>query len=212
MDITVRMEKLCRDRKYPQPNQPAEYTPDIHVAIRQNYTAMVENIDRWTGIFLNEVKARGELDNTIVVFSSDHGEMLGDHGRWGKSVPWQPSVGVPLVAAGPGIARNHISDSLVSVMDLAATFLDYAGVPRPSDMDSRSLRPVLEKKSRTHREVVRSGLNQWRTVRDNQYKLVRGFGVTDAPPMLFDLLADPLENRNIAANAPDVVKRLSQAL
>src|SRR5918993_582827 len=99
-------------------------------------------------------------------------------------------------------------------MGLAAPFFDYAGVPRSAGIGSPSPRPVLEKKSSRHREVVRSGLNRWRTVRDREYKLVRGFdpaakgretqaGAAEAPPMLFNLLDDPLENRNIAAKAPD---------
>jgi choline-sulfatase len=153
-----------------------------------------------------------------VVFSSDHGEMLGDHGLWGKSLPFHPSVSVPLVAAGPGVTPGLRSDAPASVMDLAATFLDYAGVARPSDMDSRSLRPVLEGRTRAHRECVLSGLNEWRMVWDGRYKLVTGFkgrraeSAAPAAPMLFDLERDPLENDNIAAKNPALVKRLKELL
>lgn len=226
VDITSRMEKLCRDRSYPQPNRSTEFTPQKHVAIRQNYSAMVENLDRWTGLFLDELKLRGELDNTLIVFSSDHGEMLGDHNRWGKTLPYRQSVGVPLVASGPGVARGVRSNALVSVMDLAATYLDYAGIKRRPDMDSRSLRPLLEGKARSHREYVLSGLNAWRMVWDGRYKLIRGFDAergrgrrgeapaqTALPPLLlFDLAKDPEENENIAASEGDQVERLRNLL
>ncbi len=209
MDITKSMDARCRGRDFPQPNGNKQFPPETHVAIRQNYAAMIENIDRWVGIFINEVKKRGELDNTLVVFSSDHGEMLGDHNRWGKSVPWQPSVGVPLIAAGPGIKRGVATPALASVMDLAATFLDYAGLSRPKDMDSRSLRPLLEGRTRSHRAHVLSGLGDWRMVWDGRYKLIRGFEETE---QLYDLEADPLENRNLAAEQPAAVSRLRRML
>ena len=103
---------------------PAIQTPDEHVAIRQNYTGMVENIDRLVGLLLDELKKRGEMDNTLVVDSSDHGEMLGDHNRWGKVLPYHASASVPMVIAGPGVQDGVVSDALVSHMDLAATFLE----------------------------------------------------------------------------------------
>ncbi len=204
MDITAAMEKRWRGVSFPQPHRPAQFSPETHVAIRQNYAAMIENIDRWTGILLDEVRRRGELDNTLVVFSSDHGEMLGDYGRWGKHVPYQPSVGVPLVVAGPGV-RQGVCPALASVTDLTATFLDYAGLPIPAEMDSRSLRPLLEGRTRSHREYLLSGLDPWRMAWDGRYKLVEGFG---DGRLLFDMEEDPLESRNIASTAPEVVKRL----
>ena len=115
---------------------------------------MVENIDRWVGIYLDKLRERGELENTLVIFSSDHGEMLGDHNLWGKTQPYQPSVGVPLIVAGPGVKPRAPTDVLVTTLDFTATFLDYAGVSRPDDMDSRSLRPFLEDRTQTHREFV----------------------------------------------------------
>ncbi len=210
MDITAAMEKACRGRDFPQPHRSTQFTPATHVAIRQNYTAMIENIDRWVGVSLAEVDKRGETDNTLVVFSSDHGEMLGDHNLWGKSKPHQPSIGVPLLAAGPGVRKGVASDALVSVMDVAATCLDYAGLAALKDMDSRSLRPLLEGRARHHRDYLSSGLDGWRLVRDERYKLVR---TSQAGQLeLYDLEADPLEDNNIAARAGQQVERLRPLL
>ena len=224
MDITSSMEKRVRGRKFPQPNRNTTFSEDVHQAIRQNYTSMVENLDRCVGLILDQVKQRRDMENTLIVFSSDHGEMLGDHNRWAKQVPYQPSVGVPLVVAGPGVKAGVSSNSLVSIMDLAATFLDYGGVARPGDMDSRSFRPVLEGRTKTHRDYVLSGLGPWRMVWDGRHKLITGFdpessggakalrGDVKPEPLLFDLQTDPLENNNIASTESSHVQRLQELL
>src|SRR5262249_28749192 len=186
-----------------------KFKPAVHVAIRQNYAGMIENIDRWLGTFTEALKRRGEFDNTLIVFSSDHGEMLGDHDLWGKTKPHQPSVGVPLIAAGTGVGKKKASDALVSSIDIGGTCLDYAGVEKPREMDSRSFRAVLEGKSKVHREHVLSGLGEWRMVSDSRYKYVRGY---EKEPMLFDLIEDPLENRNIAKKATSDAARLAKLL
>lgn len=221
LDITRRMERLCRKRAFPQPLESEQYSAEKHLAMRQNYTAMVENIDRWVGAFLDEVRRRGELENTLVVYSSDHGEMLGDLERWGKSLPFQPSVGVPLYVSGPGIERGVVSNALVSSIDLTATFLEYAGVPRMPGMDGRTIRPVLEGKATAHREYVRSGLGAWRMVFDGRYKLIRGFdpdptvkkkAPAEPRPIMFDLKLDAEETMNIAKEAPEQVEALAKYL
>jgi arylsulfatase A-like enzyme len=177
-----------------------------HVRVRQNYAAMIENIDRWIGVYVDRLAERGELENTVIVYSSDHGEMLGDHGRWAKSVPYQASVGVPLVIAGPGVERGLRSDALVSLIDLTATFLDWGGAPALDAMEGFSLRRLLAGSTRSHREHVLSGLYDWRMVHDGRYKLVTGFDGVEQ--RLYDLEADPQEDENLAATDPARVRKL----
>ena len=227
VDITRRMEKLVRGRMFPQPIDCHVCSPETHELIRQDYTAMVENIDRWVGIYLDKLRERGELENTLVIFSSDHGEMLGDHNLWGKTQPYQPSVGVPLILAGPGVKPRTPTEVLVNTLDLTATFLDYAGVPRPDDMDSRSLRPYLEDRTQTHREFVSSALGQWRMVFDGRYKLISGFSPghvwphsestnfvepSSTPLMVFDLESDPTERVNLAAKMGPEIRQLTEMI
>jgi arylsulfatase A-like enzyme len=207
MDITKRMDEGCRSGVHPQPNRNTEFPPEVHTAIRQNYSAMVTNIDRWLGVYIETLRDRGELDNTLIVFSSDHGEMLGDHNLWGKSKPHEPSVGVPLAIAGPGVQVGAQSEALVSIMDLAATFLECGHAAVPEAMDSRSLLPLLRGVTTTHREYLHSGLGDFRVVRDGRYKLVTGY--PDAQSVaLYDLRDDPLENHDVAAERPGEVERL----
>jgi arylsulfatase len=208
-DITESMTKLYQGVRFPQPNRNDQLMPETHDAIRQNYSAMVENIDRWTGIYIDELRQRGELENTLIVFSSDHGEMLGDHNRWGKSLPYHPSVGVPLTVWGPGVRKNAVCNLPTTILDLTATFLDYAGLSAPDAMDSRSLKALLEGKTETHRDYVLSGLGAWRLVFDGRYKLIRGF---EDETLLFNLEGDALENHNFADDATNEVERLSKVL
>jgi arylsulfatase A-like enzyme len=165
----------------------------------------LENIDMQIGRFLAMVEERGEMERTVIVYSSDHGEMLGDHDRWGKSTYYQPAVGVPLILAGPGIRSGAVSDALVSMHDLTATFLELAGAPPLPQMDSRSLVPVLRDQSEVHRTHVRSGLDAWRLVYDGRFKLVRD---GSSSTLLFDVEKDPGETENVAADHPDVIARL----
>lgn len=211
VDITKRMDAACRASTHPQPNRNTEFSAEVHNAIRQNYSAMVTNIDRWLGTFVDTLRQRGELDNTVIVFSSDHGEMLGDHDLWGKSKPHEASVGVPLTIAGPGVREGVESAALVSVMDLAATFLDWGGAATPDSMDSRSLIPLLRGVTDRHRDHLRSGLGAFRVVRDERYKLVTGYPDADSVA-IYDLHNDPLENENIADAMPDAVERLRGVL
>ena len=217
-DITASMEAGARRSGMPKVNGSNQYDVATNRAIRQNYTAMCENIDRTVGLYLDKLEKTGQLANTIVIFSSDHGEMLGDHGRWGKSVPYHPSACVPFVAAGPGIPGGVTSGALVNHIDLAATFLDYAGIPVPKGMDSRSIRPVLERRSNTHRDCLFSGLGAWRMAFDGEWKAITGFDAKRAQndpgwtasspqiaglgPMVFDLRRDPDENSNLAEAMP----------
>jgi arylsulfatase A-like enzyme len=220
VDITRRMERRVRgpERVVDGLPEPYGYSGPLdaaaHVRTRQNYTAMVENIDRWLGVYLERLERAGQLENTIVVYASDHGEMLGDHGRWGKSLPYQASIGVPLLVAGAGVVRGREIGAPATIMDLAATFLDYGGVTVHAEMDSRTLRPLLEGRERSGREVVLSGLRtregDFRVAFDGRYKLVRGFG--DDPLRLFDLEADPREPVNLAAGQPERVRRLEERL
>ena len=226
MDITPGMAEWYRDAMFPGPHRNDQLPPDVHTAIRRNYSAMVENIDRWLGRYFEAIEQRGELDNTLVVWSSDHGEMLGDHNLWGKQYPLQPSAGVPLLVSGPGVRKGHTHSGPATNLDLTATFLDYAGVSRPDDMDSRTMRPFLEGKTDEGRSHVLSGLNSWRMVFDGRYKFIQGYDpndsqaqsydnagkVAETAPLLFDLKADPLEDTNIAAASPDEVKLLSALL
>lgn len=197
--------------EFPKPHRPNEkMNSEEHQAVRRNYSAMTQCVDYWCGQIIAEVERRGEMDNTLIVLCADHGEMLGDFGSWGKSSMRWPSVGVPMIIAGTGVENaGRSSDAIVEVTDLAATFLELAGVPIPDGWDSRSLLPVLNGNTNDHKDFQISMLNQKRMIADRQYKLILGEG---KETMLFDTLADPWEDHNIAEEQPEQVKRLAEIL
>ena len=121
---------------------------------RRSAKAMIRLIDDQIGETLDVLRERGMLDDTLIVFTSDHGDMLGDHFMIQKGVPWKQSVGIPLAVRLPGAAPVGENTAPVEISDIAATVLDYAGLdaqqvlsrswPAYNDIiPSRSLLPVL---------------------------------------------------------------------
>jgi arylsulfatase A-like enzyme len=101
-------------------------------------------LDRLFGEIVDFVQSIGELNNTHVIISSDHGEMLGDHGDIGKTMPWQGSVSVPLLWFGEGVPKNRLVHTPVATLDIGATILQLAGVAKAPGMTSHSLMPLFQ--------------------------------------------------------------------
>jgi arylsulfatase A-like enzyme len=211
-DVTESMRKAWQDVPFPPPVENTDdMSPDEHQAIRQNYAAMLENIDRRMADLIQIVRDRGELDRTVIVYSSDHGEMLGDHDRWGKTVHYQPSVGIPFVVSGFGVSpqvAGSQSEALVSLHDVAATFVELGGAKPWPGMESRSVTPILRGETSTHRDVARSALQDWRMVWDGRHKLVRHGDDT----LFYDLQEDPTEAHDLTDQRPEEIARLEPLL
>jgi len=114
------------------------------------YFAMIEEVDIWIGRLLGSLENAGVRDNTLVIFTSDHGEMLGSHALAGKGVLYEEAARVPLLLSFPGkIPENHVIRTPVSHMDVFATILDYVAAGRPDldQSDGTSLRRFIEQSS-----------------------------------------------------------------
>lgn len=139
-----------------------------------DYCRMVERLDRNVGRILRAVRDRD--DETIVLFTSDHGDGVGRHSRTGKWNPYDEAVKVPFIAYGPncGIQRNVIdSEHLVNGVDIMSTVCDYAGIPTPPNSRGLSLRPLLEGKPVEWRNSVFMELREGgRIIRSERYKYV----------------------------------------
>ena len=186
-----------------------------HRWIRAAYWAMIDVIDTQVGRLLNFLEEIGQRENTIIIFTSDHGEMLGDHGIYLKGPYfYDPAVRVPLIISGPGMLNNGArSEALVELVDLAPTLLEASNMERYSGMQGQSLLPLLtgETALNTHRDDVyceyynamgwhREPAAHATMVRNGQHKIVVAHGTGDGE--LYDLNSDPKETNNLW-NVPD---------
>ena len=182
--------------------------PHEHRMCRAAYWAMCDHIDARVGCVLEALERTGQRENTLVIFTSDHGEMLGDHGLYQKGpFLYDPAVRVPLIVSWPGRLPQGVRvPALVELGDLAPTVLDAAGLPRHPGMQTRSLWPLLtgEAETDTFREDVyceyyNSNPNPepifLTMVRTERYKLIAAHGYRTGE--LYDLETDPGENINL---------------
>jgi len=180
-----------------------------HKLVRAAYWAMVDLIDEQVGRLINTLEKTGQLENTIIIFTSDHGEMLGDHGIYLKGPYfYEPAVHVPLIIAWPGVIEGgRRSKALVELMDIAQTLLDAVGIEHYPGMQGKSLWPLLkgEMPIDYHRyDVYCEYYNAmpWHKnpkanatmIFDGRYKIVRVHGTDQGE--LYDLEEDPTETVN----------------
>jgi arylsulfatase A-like enzyme len=183
----------------------------------QDYLACVQGVDESVGKVLDHLEKTGLAKNTVVFYTADNGFYLGDLGLYDKRFMYEPGLHVPLLVRGPGIKSGAVTNLFSLDIDLAPTFLDLAGAAIPSDMQGRSLVPIL------HGEMP----SDWRTamyyryyhdpgdhntrahlgVRNATHKLIY-FWKKDAYE-LYDLKADPNEQKNLA-NDPAHADELSK--
>ena len=162
------------------------------------YYGMVEHIDDLYGQVLDALRHVGQdLDDWIVVYCSDHGEMLGEHGIWEKQKFFEGSARVPLLIRWPRrFAGGRVVTQNVNLCDLFATLCDLAGLPIPPGLDSRSLVPLLEGNAQgwNNESVSQFGTTNLMIKRD--HLKYQWYG-PDMPEVLFDLEHDPLERQNV---------------
>ena len=182
--------------------------------MRSIYYGMVKEIDVWVGEILGKLEDLGLDDNTLVIFTSDHGEMLGDHGIHSKSIFYEGAVHVPLLMRFPGrIKPGTVVKEPVSTLDVCPTILDYLEKPIP-DCDGISLRPFVEQNPVEHDVVCYSsgGNKPNYMIRSGNLKLMMAQNKdANCVDGLYDLAADPLEMRNLIVSPVSPEKNREQA-
>jgi arylsulfatase len=172
-----------------------------------NYYGLVTLVDRAVGRILDALDASGRAEDTLVVFTSDHGEMLGDHALGRKDVVYEEAVRIPLMFRLPGKARRHrMMDGRVSLVDLAPTLADFAGVDVPTAMQGKSRRGVVEGRETLDGNDV---IIAWDSLKEFVHRPSRtiiaadGWKMNLCPDdrgMLFNLNEDPHEMNNLFGN------------
>jgi uncharacterized sulfatase len=205
----------------PEENVPRWAEKDIDCSIDQaQYFGMVKCIDDNVGKIIRYLKDNDLLKNTILVFTSDHGDMRAEHHRHNKGIPFEASAKVPFIVYYPAkIKAGSFVDNAFSTVDFAPSILKLAGIDYPSSMQGRDFSPLMEK-SENQKDwdditIIRStGLNKngsWIAVVTSRYKLVLSKAEN---PWLLDLEKDPFELTNHISNIENktVVKQLAAKL
>jgi arylsulfatase A-like enzyme len=218
--ITVVCAETGENFTFSDPQAFAEFKYQRYM---KRYLRTIQSIDENVGRLLDHLDAKGLAENTLVIYTSDQGFFLGEHGWFDKRFMYEESLQMPFLVRYPkGIKPGSVGKDIASNVDFAPTFLDYAGLPVPTYMQGRSLRPVLEgnrpddwKDVAYHRYWMHNDEihEAWAHygVRDRRYKLIYwynddlgqlGARPNDAPPEweLFDCQEDPFELMNLAGH------------
>ena len=175
----------------------------------RDYAKVVQSLDQEVGRVLDYLEEKGLLDNTLVVYTSDQGFYMGEHGWFDKRFMYEESLSTPLVMRLPkGYERRGIVDEMVQNIDYAHTFLDLAGVPIPDDIQGVSLLPLLrgKKSPKQWRDAIyyhyyeypaEHDVRRHYGIRTDRYKLIHFYGHDVNSWELFDLKNDPHEMHNL---------------
>jgi arylsulfatase A-like enzyme len=181
---------------------------------RRAFYALITHIDHQIRTVVGYLREAGLLDNTIIAFTADHGDMLGDHNMWAKSVMYDASARVPLLvvprAGDKRIAPGMRDNRLAHLRDIMPTLLDLAGLPIPEHVEGMSL---VSSEPRDH-VIAAYGTNHFATrmVRDNRHKLI--WYAAGNQFQLFDMENDPRETTDLAddPDCRDTRERLTRIL
>ncbi len=187
-DLFVRDERLAK-----WPRTPEEVRKHLH-----DYYACITSLDHHIGRVIQALKDLGQYDNTIFIFSADHGLAIGSHGLFGKQNLYEHSMGAPLIFAGPGIPKGK-TDAFAYLFDIFPTTAALAGLSYPKDLDGESLVPVIRGRKKAVRDTVLLAYKDvQRAVRRGPWKLHRFPKINRS--LLYNLDDDPHEVKNLAAD------------
>lgn len=202
-------------------NPPSAWPPDDDPEYRRYgndldeylrlYWAMCSQVDANVARLLATLEELGVADDTVVIYTSDHGDMQGSHGLKNKGYPHEESAGVPLIVHVPGAPAARVSDALVTGIDIMPTMLDLANLPACESVDGVSFAPLLRGENQTLIGPVFSERNTWCMVCRGDWKLAadRNEDGSLTPTLMTNLRTDPYELTNRADDAAVAAERAS---
>jgi len=189
-----------------------QFTDDDIRETRKLYYSMLSMVDELLGRVFEQLDVLGVAENTIIVLTSDHGEMNGDHAAWAKSIFYEESVKVPCIISYPKMFKGgRESNALVEAVDFMPTLLDLVGVNIPDTVSGKSFKGLLTGTTNEHKSVISStfveeGKRKVRYIRTKQYSCSYGYktenGLTGE---LYDILNDPEQRYNLF-NDPNFIQ------
>jgi arylsulfatase A-like enzyme len=175
------------------------------------YYAAVTTLDQQIGRLLDHLRAKGQLDNTLIVFTSDHGYHLGWRGQWCKHSIDEQVMRVPLIVRHPQGAKGAKAGGIVELLDLFPSFCDIAGLPTPDTLDGKSFLPQIKDPKAEGKPGAFCQWGNGRTVRTQRWRLTER---RDGSAELYDHSTDEAEYHNVITNPEHtpLVKRLHSLL
>lgn len=219
--IVIDGEKLDDSIGYfpvPQEKGATAYSDFENRVNKSLYVAEIESVDERIGFIINALKYNGRLNNTIFIFTSDHGEEFGEHGHWGhggfgkECSYYNPLMRVPLIMAGPGIPKGKRIGDPVSLIDIVPTINELLGGDLLGGVQGESLVPVMEGKRKSKGEIYFSNVvanQQIDALLIDQFKVI---AMEDGSFRLYDILKDSSELHDISAIMPEKVKPMVDKL
>ena len=165
---------------------------------RIGYSGAVSFMDEQVGRILDVLEKRGLLEETLIVYTSDHGDMTGDQHLWRKSYAYQPSARIPLLLRGSGVRRGAVDDTAAELRDILPTFAEAAGATVPPACDGQSLYHARRDWVDLEHDVCYSPANHWNALTDGAWKYI--YHALDGSEQLFHLAKDPAELQDLAGS------------
>jgi len=188
--------------------------PDLGIKAIQAYYASISFADAQLGRILDALDETKLSKNTIVVFTSDHGYHMGEHGHWQKTTLFENATRVPLIMAGPGIALGHEASSIAEMVDLYPTLADLASIAAPKFTSGISLKDGLADPAKTPRKSALTQYENGYSIRTHRYRYTEWGEQGSDGKELYDHQHDPAELHNLAAHKDQrqTVARLAELL
>ncbi len=203
------------------PKVNGEFSPEYQKTLKHAYAACVSYVDAQVGKLMNQLKESKALDNTIVIFMSDHGWHLGEQGTWGKQTNYENATRAPLIISLPGKARGVRINQFVEYVDIYPTLVELAGFEPADYLEGNSFLPLFddpakEWKSAAFSQFPRNGFEGY-AIRTKDFRYVEWRSDKDSSLMsieLYDHRSDPIESVNVASEKKygEVVKKLAARL
>jgi arylsulfatase A-like enzyme len=188
-------------------------TPQMIRELLAVYYAVISDMDQQVGRIVEALRATNQLDNTIIIFSSDHGLGVGSHGLRGKQSMYEHTINVPLIIAGPNIPQGQVRDAQVYLRELYPTTCELVGIEVPQSVEGQSFAKVVTGQAdKSHDHVFCYFRDKQRMIRDSRWKLIH-YPAIDRW-QLFDLGKDPNELQDLSSDLTkaDIFNQLRETL
>lgn len=192
---------------------PGPMKPERLRKARSVYYGMITNLDHQLGRLFGTMMREGVWENTWIVYTSDHGEHLGDYGDIHKATFLAPSARTPFILRPPadsGHTPGRETDALIQQADLLPTFCEMVGATPPDDVDGRSILPAVEDENARIHDFVHGHIDEQHMIHDGRFKYI--YFTEDGAELLFDTRSDPFDETDLSRTEPGRRKALREKL